>query len=152
MFGLFHGMGFASLVSGLDVSRSTQLISLLGRNIGIEIGQAVVVLVLFPALFLLRRTDLYRPVFVVVSVLLSLVAVGWAIERSLEVDLRVDSLVDPIFVYPRIFLYVLAITAAAWLLYRQQAGAGGLRPTAAQVAGAGEADDAITDAEEAMTP
>ncbi|MDH4280268.1 MAG: HupE/UreJ family protein, partial [Acidimicrobiia bacterium] len=55
-FGLFHGMGFASLVEGLDVSRSTQLISLLGRNIGIEIGQTVVVLLLFPALYLLRRT------------------------------------------------------------------------------------------------
>ncbi|MEZ5226969.1 MAG: HupE/UreJ family protein [Acidimicrobiales bacterium] len=43
-FGLFHGMGFATLVEGLDVSRKTQLVSLLGRNIGIEIGQTAVVL------------------------------------------------------------------------------------------------------------
>jgi len=42
-FGLFHGMGFAGLVDGLEVSQSTKLLSLLGRNLGIEIGQTVVV-------------------------------------------------------------------------------------------------------------
>ena len=130
LFGLFHGMGFASLVSGLDVSRGTQLISLLGRNIGIEIGQAVVVLVLFPALFLLRRVVVYRPLFVALSIVLSLVAIGWAIERALEVDLSVDSLVDPVFVYPRIFVLVALFTAAAAAIYGQQHRAGQLLPTA----------------------
>ncbi|MDH3306420.1 MAG: HupE/UreJ family protein [Acidimicrobiia bacterium] len=61
VFGLFHGMGFASLVSDLDVSRSSQLISLLRRNVGIEIGQVVVILLFFPGLFLLRRTPFYQP-------------------------------------------------------------------------------------------
>ncbi len=129
VFGLFHGMGFASLVAGLDVSRGTQLVSLLGRNIGIEIGQAVVVLVLFPLLFLLRRLTVYRPLFVVASVVLALLAVGWAIERSLEVDLGVDRLVDPIFVYPRIFVLVLLATFAAGLAYQRQREAGRLLPT-----------------------
>lgn len=136
-FGLFHGMGFASLVSELDVSRGTQLISLLGRNIGIEIGQAIVVLVLFPALFLLRRLVAYRPLFVGVSILLSLIAVGWAIERAFEVDLSVDTLVDPVFVYPRIFVLVALFTAAAAALYAQQKGAGRLLPTAADADGDG---------------
>ncbi|MEM9562036.1 MAG: HupE/UreJ family protein [Actinomycetota bacterium] len=130
VFGLFHGMGFASLVSGLDVPRGTQLISLLGRNIGIEIGQVVVVLVLFPVLFLLRRLFVYRPLFIVGSVLLAIVAVGWAIERSLEVSLGVDNLVDPIFVYPRIFILVLLATLAAGFFYRNQQEAGRLLPTA----------------------
>ncbi len=131
VFGLFHGMGFASLVSGLDVSRSTQLISLLGRNIGIEIGQAVVVLVLFPALYLLRRLVVYRPLFVGLSVVLALIAFGWAIERSLEVDLGVDGLVDPVFVYPRIFVFVAVFTALAAGLFLQQRGTGALLATAA---------------------
>ncbi|MEL6984883.1 MAG: HupE/UreJ family protein, partial [Actinomycetota bacterium] len=137
VFGLFHGMGFASLVSELDVSRGTQLVSLLGRNIGIEIGQAVVVLVLFPALFLLRRLVAYRPLFVGLSILLSVVAVGWAIERAFEVDLSVDSLVDPVFVYPRIFVLVAIFTAAAAALYYQQKGAGRLLPTVAESGGDG---------------
>jgi len=129
LFGLFHGMGFASLVSGLDVSRGTQLISLLGRNIGIEIGQAVVVLVLFPALFLLRRLTAYRPIFIGLSIVMSIIAIGWAIERALEVDLSVDSLVDPIFVYPRIFVFVALFTAAAAALYTQQKNADQLLAT-----------------------
>ena len=60
-FGLFHGMGFASLVEGLDVSRSTQLISLLGRNVGIEIGQAAVILAGFTGLFPVSYTHLTLP-------------------------------------------------------------------------------------------
>jgi hypothetical protein len=130
-FGLFHGMGFASLVSGLDVSRGTQLISLLGRNIGIEIGQAVVVLLLFPALFLLRRLVIYRPIFVGLSLVLAVLAFGWAIERSLEIEVGVDRLVDPVFVYPRIFGWVLVATVAAGMLFLQQRGAERLVATAA---------------------
>ena len=58
VFGLFHGFGFASLVQELEVSTQTELVSLGGRNIGIEIGQLIVVLLTFPALFLLRVTRL----------------------------------------------------------------------------------------------
>ena len=113
LFGLFHGMGFASLVSGLDVSRSTQLVSLLGRNVGIEIGQAVVVLLLFPALYLLRRTRLYRPFFVGVSMLMTLVALIWMVERLFETDLGIAAFVDPVFKWPRILWFIAAGTAVA---------------------------------------
>ena len=147
VFGLFHGMGFASLVSGLDVSRGTQLISLLGRNIGIEIGQAVVVVVLFPLLFLLRRLPLYRPIFVAGSIILAILALGWAIERSLEVDLGVDTLVDPVFVYPRIFVLVAIATAGAAALYLRQQRADALLPTAA-MASASAADGSTADQEQ----
>ena len=76
LFGLFHGMGFASLVENLDVARSTQLVSLAGRNLGIELGQTAVVLLVFPALFMLRRTRYYRWFFFAASVFLTIVSVG----------------------------------------------------------------------------
>ena len=84
-------MGFAGLVSELDVSTETQLVSLLGRNLGIEIGQAIVVLVTFPALFLLRRTRCYRPIFVGGSIGLAVVSAGWMFERMFDRDLRFSS-------------------------------------------------------------
>ena len=112
VFGLFHGLGFASLVSGLDVSRGTQLVSLLGRNVGIEIGQAIVVLLLFPALFILRRTNLYRPFFIAVSVLLIVVSLGWMVERAFETDLGISAYVDPVFEFPRILIYIAGFSAA----------------------------------------
>ncbi|MDH3682242.1 MAG: HupE/UreJ family protein [Acidimicrobiia bacterium] len=136
-FGLFHGMGFASLVSGLDVDRSTQLVSLLGRNVGIEIGQAVVVLLLFPALFLLRRTTYYRPFFVGASVLLAAVSIGWMIERIIEIDLGVSGLVEPIVAWPEVLAYVAVLTVVAFGLERTERSRDRLLP----VAGADDTDE-----------
>jgi hypothetical protein len=125
-FGLFHGMGFASLVGGLDVSQGTKSISLLGRNVGIEIGQTVVVLLLFPALFLLRRTRWYRPLFVAASIVLAIVAFGWMIERLFVVDLKVGKVVDPILEFPRSLLLVVVLTSAAAVAYLTERRAGRL--------------------------
>jgi len=132
VFGLFHGMGFASLVEGLDVSRSTQLISLLGRNIGIEIGQAVVVLLLFPALYLLRRTRFYRPFFVVASGAMSAIALVWMVERLGETDLGISAIIDPVFVWPRIFFLVVALTLVAAAAFQVESGSARLLPTIAR--------------------
>ena len=129
VFGLFHGMGFASLVSELDVGRTTKLVSLLGRNLGIEIGQVVVVCLVFPALFLLRRTRLYRPIFVLGSLALTAIAVGWMLERIFDLELRVARLVDPIVDWPRSVLLIGALTALAAAVHFVEARADRLLPT-----------------------
>ncbi len=112
-FGLFHGMGFASLVESLDVPRSTQLVSLLGRNAGIEVGQTVVVLLFFPGLFLLRRTRVFRPFFVAMSILFAVASIGWMIERVFETDLGVSAVIEPMVHVPEIFAYAAVFTALA---------------------------------------
>lgn len=114
-FGLFHGLGFASLVSSLDVSRETQLLSLLGRNVGIELGQAVVILMTFPALFLLSRTRFYRPVYVAGSLTLAAVALIWTIERVAEVDLGISRIVDEVVAFPRSLAVMVVVTIGAGL-------------------------------------
>ncbi len=129
-FGLFHGMGFASLVEGLDVSRQTQLVSLLGRNIGIEIGQSVVVLLSFSALFLVRRTRLYQPLFIAASLVLAVIALGWMYERVFEVDLGINGIVDPFFKFPRIVVLVAIGTVVAVGLRQMEAAKNRLLPTA----------------------
>ena len=113
VFGLFHGMGFASLVVELEVSRTSQLVSLLGRNVGIEIGQVVVILVAFPALFLLRRTSWYQPILTVGSVVLAVLASSWMVERIFELDLGTDGLVEGIIELPRGFIVAGALTGLA---------------------------------------
>jgi hypothetical protein len=130
-FGLFHGLGFASLVSGLDVSRSTQLISLLGRNLGIELGQVVVILMTFPFLYLLRRTRLYRPFFVAASLALAAVSVIWMIERIFERDLGIARWVDMVVRFPRSLVLMALLTAAAGALHWWEGRNDRLRPTAA---------------------
>lgn len=116
-FGLFHGMGFASLVSDLDISRSSQLVSLIGRNVGIEIGQVVVILVLFPGLFLLRRTPVYPPFLAISSVALAVLAMLWSTERVFEVDLGTDGIVDGFASVPAGYYLAAAFTVAAASAY-----------------------------------
>ena len=102
------------------------MISLLGRNVGIEIGQVVVILLLFPALYLLRRTTLY-PVFLTVSSIgLSVVALGWMIERVAEVDLGTNTLVDRFASSPNGYVVAIAVTALAALAYTWSAREGTL--------------------------
>ncbi len=131
-FGLFHGMGFASLVSGLDVDRGTQLISLLGRNVGIEFGQSVVVLLLFPGLFFLRRTRYFRPFFLAVSGFLTIVSLGWMVERAFEVDLSVSKIVEPLVDWPRVLIYVAVFTAVVAVLHRVERSKDQLLPVVAK--------------------
>jgi hypothetical protein len=127
-FGLFHGMGFASLVAALDVSRTSQLVSLVGRNVGIEIGQVIVILILFPALYLLRRTSAYAPFLTVSSIVLSIVALGWMAERVFETDLGTDGLVDRFASTPNGYWIAAAFTAVSAAVYAVAARNGTLVP------------------------
>ncbi len=127
-FGLFHGMGFASLVSSLDVSRTSQLVSLLGRNVGIEIGQVAVILLLFPALYLLRRTATYASFLTISSIVLSIVALGWMFERVFETDLGTDGLVDRFASTPNGYWVAAVLTVVAALVYADEARRGVLIP------------------------
>lgn len=133
VFGLFHGLGFASLVDSLDTDKTTQLISLLGRNIGIELGQAVVILVAFPALFLLRRTRIYQPLLVFGSLALALISLIWAIERIFEVEFGTTDLVLLLVKWPRSFVAMVFVTLAAWLVYRSEGRAGRLLPVGPEI-------------------
>jgi hypothetical protein len=127
-FGLFHGMGFATLVEGLDVSRSTQLVSLLGRNIGIELGQVAVIVGAFPGLFLLRRTRYYVPFLRLVSIGMAVVAIGWMVERLAEIELGINDIVDPLIKLPNAYYYVATFTALCLVVNRIETAAGRLLP------------------------
>ena len=115
-FGLFHGMGFASLVSDLDISRSTQLVSLLGRNVGIELGQAFIIVVMFPGLHMMRSTRLYRWVFVAGSVVLATIASVWTVERLFDQDFGISEQVDRVIQFPRSMWLVAIFTLVAFVV------------------------------------
>jgi hypothetical protein len=144
-FGLFHGMGFASLIADLDVSRSTQLISLLGRNIGIELGQVAVILMAFPMLFLLRRTRYYLPGFTFLSIALAVVSVVWMFERIFERETGINDIVDRVLKFPRILVIMAVLTAIAAVVRQYEASKDRLLPVYTG------ADDAPADREPALT-
>ncbi|WP_205526010.1 HupE/UreJ family protein [Pyxidicoccus trucidator] len=67
-FGLLHGFGFASALAELELSRSELTSALFGFNVGVELGQATLVLLALPLLLLLRRSRFAPPVELVLSV------------------------------------------------------------------------------------
>ncbi|PYN47740.1 MAG: hypothetical protein DME00_14710 [Candidatus Rokuibacteriota bacterium] len=56
LFGLVHGFGFSSALRELGLTRQGLALSLLGFNLGVEVGQAIVIAILLPALIVLRRS------------------------------------------------------------------------------------------------
>ncbi len=92
-FGLFHGFGFASVLSHLGVLGEHMALSLFGFNLGVEIGQVVVICLVFPAFFLVRRMAFYRPVMLKTgAAVLILVAMFWFIERAFEFEIPLAQL------------------------------------------------------------
>lgn len=126
-FGLFHGFGFAGLLSDLGVGRGQRLISLFGFNAGVEVGQAFIILLLFPSLFLLRRTQLYPWILRIGSIVLAAIAAVWAIERLFQTDLGIDGLVEKFTRAPRVFTLVIGTTIVAAGIRQIEAGRGRLR-------------------------
>lgn len=114
-FGLFHGFGFAGLLSDLGLTQSRRVVSLLGFNLGIELGQAVIILLIFPSLFMLRRTRFYLPTMYVGSAVLAAVAAAWSLERAFGLDLQADFLVERVVVWPRSLFLIGVITAISMI-------------------------------------
>jgi hypothetical protein len=97
LFGLFHGFGFASVLADIGLGSDYLTLSLLGFNIGVEIGQLIIVLIIFPVLFLLRKTPYYRPMLIYGSIFLILIALNWFSDRSLGTALPLDNIVEKIY-------------------------------------------------------
>ncbi|WP_345271868.1 HupE/UreJ family protein [Flaviramulus aquimarinus] len=90
VFGLFHGFGFASVLGELGFNGEHLTLSLLGFNIGVEIGQLAIIAAIFPLLFLIRKLKLYPKFLVYLSVLLIIISLYWLIERAFDIDLPLD--------------------------------------------------------------
>ncbi|MEO8747471.1 MAG: HupE/UreJ family protein [Rhodanobacter sp.] len=85
-FGFIHGLGFASALSGLQLPPLAMAASLGGFNVGVEIGQEAVVLLIMPIAFLLRHTVFYKKyVMRWGSILIVAMATGWLIQRAFDV-------------------------------------------------------------------
>jgi len=80
-FGLIHGMAFASALAGLDLNVSSLALSIFGFNLGIELMQLFIILIIAPWLILLSRTRYYNWVRVPSAIFAAVAALGWIIER-----------------------------------------------------------------------
>jgi len=122
VFGLVHGLAFATVLAELGVRGTSLAVSLLAFNLGIEAMQLVIILVTMPWLVLLSRTRIGGVVRVVVAVIAGVAAVAWAIERIFDTTTAVTAVVEDIAARAPWVLVLLASTSiAATLLERRRA-------------------------------
>jgi HupE/UreJ protein len=89
-FGLVHGLGFASVLAVL-LPPDHVIAPLLGFNLGVEIGQLVIVAIALPLAWLAARelgAERYRRgAMPVLSIALAALAIKWLIERAFAISL-----------------------------------------------------------------
>jgi hypothetical protein len=107
-FGLVHGFGFSFVLrETLQFAGDHLLLSLLSFNLGVELGQLLVLLVLVPALVLLFRRVPERAGTLVLALFIGHTAWHWMVERG-------DALTQYTFAWPELSLAVL-LSAVRWL-------------------------------------
>jgi len=83
LFGLIHGMGFASSLNEIGLPPNKFYTSILSFNLGVELGQMAVITAMFLLIIIpLREKINYRKIVVYpLSVCIALVAAYWTVER-----------------------------------------------------------------------
>lgn len=81
LFGLVHGFGFSNVLREMQLPRTNLALSLFSFNAGVELGQVIFVILLFPALddLMKRGWTWLRPT---ISIAIALLAAYWFIQRA----------------------------------------------------------------------
>jgi len=83
LFGLIHGMGFASSLNEIGLPPGKFYMSILSFNIGVELGQIAVIVAMFSLIIIpLRKKASYRKMIVYpLSAVIACIATYWTVER-----------------------------------------------------------------------
>ena len=82
IFGLIHGLGFASVLSELNLAGNGEVLMVLAFNLGVEIGQIFVVFCVLPILYVLAINKGYQRYWLNGgSGIIALIGLHWMIQR-----------------------------------------------------------------------
>lgn len=80
-FGLVHGLGFAGVLREIGIQGAGVAAPLLGFNLGVEIGQLILVALFYPILLAVNKWNKRIPFLIGCSVIAALVGAYWTFER-----------------------------------------------------------------------
>ena len=85
VFGLLHGLGFASVLKTFGLPDNNFIWALIGFNLGVELGQITLVLVAFSILTPIFKTKKQFRIYVTIpgSLILGIFGLWWVLERIL---------------------------------------------------------------------
>lgn len=81
LFGLIHGLGFYGVLSDLNLETESAALVLFGFNLGVEIGQVLIIAAILPILLLIRDRAFYPIALRSLSAAMVLIAAYWFAER-----------------------------------------------------------------------
>ena len=83
LFGLIHGMGFASALADFNMPQNTFMVTLISFNVGVELGQlTIIALAYFSITVWVKEKDWYRSRIIIPSSLfIAIIGLYWTIER-----------------------------------------------------------------------
>ncbi len=80
-FGLIHGFGFSNILRQMELPRSGLFTSLLSFNLGVEIGQILIILVIFPLILYVSRKSWHPLAITLTSSIILALGGFWFVER-----------------------------------------------------------------------
>jgi hypothetical protein len=86
LFGLIHGLGFASALNEIGLPRNKFLTSIFSFNLGVEIGQATVIGLVFLFIILPAGKKLWykKTIAYPLSAIIGLIAAYWTVQRIIS--------------------------------------------------------------------
>ena len=84
-FGLLHGLGFANALTGIGIGNEQLLLSLLFFNLGIEVGQLLLVPIFGFFIWMAHKFDLYKQSATLTSLILGGMGFFWLIDRTIGI-------------------------------------------------------------------
>ncbi|HID36104.1 MAG TPA: HupE/UreJ family protein, partial [Ghiorsea sp.] len=83
VFGLLHGMGFASMLSDFGMPKDAFAAALIAFNVGVELGQLTIIVIAFVSVaYWFRQKAWYRKAVVIpASFMISVIGLIWTYQR-----------------------------------------------------------------------
>ncbi|MES2388765.1 MAG: HupE/UreJ family protein [Bacteroidota bacterium] len=108
-FGLVHGLAFAGVLENLQLNCNRMAISILGFNLGIELMQLVIIIMIAPWLYLLSRLPVYKWFRRIGAGIIAIAAISWLAERIQEAPNAVTILLQHATGHGRLFIPALML-------------------------------------------
>ncbi len=84
IFGLAHGFGFANVLGNLGLPAKGLAISLFSFNIGVEIGQVVIVALMLPLVWAVLKSRFKKQITWAMSGMILFFGITWFLERAFD--------------------------------------------------------------------
>lgn len=81
LFGLIHGLGFANILREMNIPKSDLAVALVNFNIGIEVVQLALVLLILPLLTYMFKLKSSKIIIKIGSTIVAALGAFWLIER-----------------------------------------------------------------------